>query len=383
MFDGRGVMTDSELYFLKDSFIKAKIDEFKELLSQSKIGFLIGAGCSKCAGLPLTTELTKLVTDELSDIDKKLITSIIGNFEGAGSPTIEDFLSEIIDFLAILERRTGKGAINRSISISDTEYSIDQLKATLDHIKQLIAKCIGNMKPNLTTHQKFIENIHHRLRSGKEGLTYPVDYFLLNYDTLIEDALAHNKIDYVDGFKGGAHGWWDSETFSTSSTEARVIKLHGSIDWCALENEDLPRRIRKVEFSNESSVLIWPASTKYKETQKDPYVQMISIFRNALKSALSNPTILAICGYRFQDSHINTEIEKALLSKENLTLLIFTELEKPEDILERWNTTPLITGQVRIHSKRGFFHNGESHSVDFDIPWWNFEELTKLLGGER
>ena len=33
--------------------------KFEELLSQSGRAFLIGAGCSKCAGLPLTAELTQ------------------------------------------------------------------------------------------------------------------------------------------------------------------------------------------------------------------------------------------------------------------------------------------------------------------------------------
>ena len=41
--------------------------KFEELLAQSGRAFLIGAGCSKCAGLPLTAELTKeaVSSDEL------------------------------------------------------------------------------------------------------------------------------------------------------------------------------------------------------------------------------------------------------------------------------------------------------------------------------
>jgi hypothetical protein len=383
LFDGRGWMSDQELDFLKYEELKKAVDEMEELLSQSKIGFLIGAGCSKCAGLPLTTELTNLVLEKLEDNEKKIVESVMKNFEGAETPTIEDYLSEIIDYLAILERRSEKGARSNSVLIFESSYTIEQLLNILKSIKECITKCIDETRINEGTHRKFIENLH-KLRTGKDKRTYPIDYFPLNYDTLIEDALAYNKIHHVDGFKGGAHGWWDSNTFLESSCAARVVKLHGSIDWCTVENEYLPRRIRGFEFSDDRSVLIWPASTKYKETQKDPYVQMMNVFRSSLKSEASNPTILAICGYRFQDTHINIEIEKALLeSNKNLTLLIFTEMEKPEGIVKSWYENSEISDQVRIHSKKGFFHNGEALTVESDVSWWKFEILTRLLGGER
>ena len=46
------------------------IEEFVKLLSQSRRAFLIGAGCSKCAGLPLMEELTQEVLAAIPSTDR-------------------------------------------------------------------------------------------------------------------------------------------------------------------------------------------------------------------------------------------------------------------------------------------------------------------------
>jgi SIR2-like protein len=75
----------------------------------------------------------------------------------------------------------------------------------------------------------FVKNIH-SLRVGKSSGLDQVDYFVLNYDTLIENALSLEKIPYTDGFDGGAVGWWDNRTYERRELSARVFKIHGSID---------------------------------------------------------------------------------------------------------------------------------------------------------
>ena len=44
--------------------------KFEELLAQSGRAFLIGAGCSKCAGLPLMEELTQEVLAAIPSTDR-------------------------------------------------------------------------------------------------------------------------------------------------------------------------------------------------------------------------------------------------------------------------------------------------------------------------
>ena len=94
--------------------------------------------------------------------------------------------------------------------------------------------------------------------------------------------------------------------------------------------------------------------------------------------------VLAICGYNFGDSHIDLEIENALYqSNGRLTIAAFTGTDKPEGKLKGWLTDPTISEQVRVYAKKGFFHSDKEVKLDDEIPWWKFEILARLLGGER
>ena len=249
-------------------------NDLVELLSQNKRVFLLGAGSSKCAGLPLMNELTDSVLEKAkSDSDQyKLLKKIKSNFEGSDSSNIEDYMSELVDLISICDRRKTKGSDVNQIQIGDNKYTLNDLNTLLGEIKENIQLLIQEKKPSLDTHRKFIRNIHGRLITGKGQINQKVDYFTLNYDTLLEDALSLEQIPFADGFDGGVTGWWNLETYEKDLIKARVFKIHGSIDWCLIEDDVLPRRIRSdLELSKKSEpVLIWPASTKYRETQRDP-----------------------------------------------------------------------------------------------------------------
>src|SRR5947209_8652045 len=55
----------------------------------------------------------------------------------------------------------------------------------------------------------------------------------LNHDTLVEQFLAENKIDFVDGFgeRDGDVRWYDESTYDESYAKVRILKLHGSVNW--------------------------------------------------------------------------------------------------------------------------------------------------------
>ena len=130
--------------------------------------------------------------------------------------------------------------------------------------------------------------------------------------------------------------------------------------------------------------MIWPASTKYRETQRDPYAQLAEIARKALRPQLNKDLVLLVCGYSFGDSHINLELDRALHeSAGQLAVLVFTSDETLSGQLLDWNNDAAIRDQVLIFSRRGFFH-GTCHSVSpSDLPWWKFEHVTRLLRGDR
>jgi hypothetical protein len=381
------MMTDELSVFNKQEFSKP-IEEFKELLSQNRRAFLIGAGCSKIAGLPLMPELTKMVLEykDISKKSKEILVGIKRLFSGADSSTIEDYMSELVDHLSIANRRTQKGSKESIIQLADKQYSPEDLKKALEEVKKAIEDNIKK-EVNISDHQAFIRAVHSILQAGKPGNEWYVDYFILNYDTLIEDALGLECIHYIDGFSGGATGWWDPGSFKDlDNIPARVFKLHGSIDWCLLGDDILPRRIRTGIRTDAAvkHILIYPAATKYRETQRNPYAQILGQMRDSLRPEKEKEIVLTICGYGFGDSHIDLEVDNALHESEGrLTILAFTSNDEPEGQLKAWLDDPDVQNQVRVHANRGFFHGTEAIKSEKDLSWWKFESLVKLLAGEK
>ena len=111
--------TPDDLSPLKTKPFSDAVDKLEELMTQSGRAFLLGAGCSSCAGLPLTAQLTSeaLASTELDASTKEILTAIQANFAGASYPNIEDYLSELVDLLAIADRRTSRSATKQEIEL--------------------------------------------------------------------------------------------------------------------------------------------------------------------------------------------------------------------------------------------------------------------------
>lgn len=380
--------TGDDLSILREKKLMEAVSRFENLLNRSGRAFLIGAGCSKCAGLPLTAELTDsvLASAELKETSREILQGVQNLFTGASSAHIEDYLSELIDSLAIAARREARGAERQQVEIGGRLYTAAELRAAADQIKRAIAGIIER-KVSIEVHRAFVAAVHRPLRQGKLVPGHVVDYLVLNYDTALEEALALERVKFADGIDGGVTGWWNPHTFDGGDLAARVFKLHGSIDWCEFESDPLPRRIsRSVNVASESDrrVLIWPASTKYRETQLDPYAQLMDWARRVLRPLDGSQRVLVICGYGFGDAHINLEIERGLReSAGNLTVVAFTSEDEPTGPLKQWTEDREVREQVLVFAKRGFFHGDLSESTETELPWWKFEIIAGLLGGER
>lgn len=378
--------TDDENGPLATVEITPVLESLVELFSHNRRAFLLGAGCSKCAGLPLMRELTSRVLEGLEEESpaRSVMEGLVSHFGGGSEPNIEDYMSELVDFIAISERRQTRRASNVKVTVGEKSFRSDELSAALRAIKKQVEKAISRDQVELSFHRDFVRAIHGRLGTGRAHTISPVDYFTLNYDTLIEDALAIEKVPMADGFVGGATGWWSPEVYESDGIEARVFKVHGSTDWCMFPDEVLPRRIRPglPLGGGGDPVVIWPAATKYREAQLDPYAQIIEFLRRVLRPGSNGETVLGVLGYSFGDAHINHELDRALKEADGrLTILVFTDAREPTGLVQEWLLDPRISDQVRVHSRRGFFHGADEIRTQEDLPWWRFEVLTKLIGG--
>lgn len=136
--------TDELSVVSAEPFSKA-VSQFHELINSCDAkAFLIGAGCSKCAGLPLTKELTeKVIADaELDCLSKQVLITIRAIFSGAPDAHIEDYLSEIVDLLAITDRRAERGVEQNTVVVGDASYTAEQLRKASNQIKRAIASTI-------------------------------------------------------------------------------------------------------------------------------------------------------------------------------------------------------------------------------------------------
>ena len=374
------------------------LKQLDELLAASNQSWLFGAGISFNAGIPLMGPLTDRVfalADSEGEENDRIVLDCI-KAELPEETHIEHILSHLGDYRAIAERSEKNEATFGDLTLDLS--ALDQLHRRILSwiattirwgyvpIKERNPEQIGSREEpivKIDEHKAFVSALFNRSQAGVAERRNAVRLFTTNYDTLIEDALALGGLSYWDGFSGGAvafrsHRYGNDEP--KLGLRAHVVKLHGSIDW-HLGDDDQVWRVRDGDsYPNRTAkVLIYPQSTKYLATQRDPFAAQFDLFRRCLASRDEN--VLATCGYSFGDEHINQEIELSLQRPENkTTLLVFSLQTKP--ILDHWRNSAWGK-RVYIITKDGIYAGpdgpeapppaGDKHS------WWTFNGVTEIL----
>lgn len=381
-----------------DSETKDRLAQFDKLLEEGNQSWLFGAGISLEAGIPLMGALTERVF-QLAEMegeasDKQALDAIKEAL--AKDSHIEHFLSHISDVRAIAERSKDK-----SIKIGPVTLSLEELDAFHQRILTWIGQTVrwgfilgsdgeddkvGTRDApvvKIQDHESFVNALFFRGHAGMVERRHAVRIFTTNYDTLLEDALALKCLSYWDGFTGGAvayrsHRYGEEEP--KQGHRAHLIKLHGSIDW-HMGKEGKVWRVRDDDQYPEkaSRVLIYPQSTKYLATQRDPFAAQFDIFRRALGASGEN--VLITCGYSFGDEHINQEIELSMDRPGNkTTLIVFSKTLN--DTLNRWRDS--VWGKrIYILTEGGLFVGKDGPYATPEAgetrDWWTFQGTTAIL----
>jgi hypothetical protein len=365
------------------------------LLASGSQSWLFGAGISLNANIPLMRPLTTRVFKMAEGKPEKELLVAIEN-ELPKTAHVEHILSQIGDYAAIAER-----CETDEVKIAGNTFSLKVLHDSHARILQSIADTIrwgytpktdqedekiGTAAESLVTVREHTNFVTALLSRGQAGLTErrgPVRLFSTNYDTLVEDALALGCFPYWDGFTGGgvafrSHRYGQPEP--ETGCRAHVIKLHGSIDWYLGDDGKVWRvRDRDAYPPRSGRVLIYPQSTKYLATQRDPFAAQFELFRRVISQSGEN--VLAICGYSFGDEHVNQEIELAVGHPENkTTVLAFSSTVKV--VLEKWRKSHWGK-RLYILSEAGLYVGTEgplyASKDGKKLDWWTFGGVTNVL----
>lgn len=282
----------------------------QQCLSSDKkpLGVFLGAGCPMAIRLggdetgPLIPDIagiSQAIRSELATHEQcaPLLERIDEHFneDGRSDTTVEDLLTHVRALRAVVGNAQVRGLC---------AAELDKLDET---ICNLVHKAADKQLPSL-------ETPYHNLASWIEAIRRkdPVEIFTTNYDLLMEQAFEDARVPYFDGFAGARKPFFDLRAMEEDmlpSRWARLWKLHGSINWYAVEGKGVFRGTAAEDGG--AKRVIHPSHLKYQESRRLPYLAMI----DRLRAFLKQPTaVLVLCGYSFRDDHINEVIVQGLQS---------------------------------------------------------------------
>lgn len=372
------------------------LEQLDRHLASPNLAWLLGAGISVDAGIPLMHPLTERVRSLLSGSAHEELLETVWQMLPEYSH-IEHLLSNIADYIALAERSKdrsvnvgGASVTAETLREAHTEV-VDRIALTIrwgyvPHIDSDNPERVGSANQpiiKINDHRAFVSALFNTRQAGLQNRRVPVRIFTTNYDTLLEDALSLESIPHWDGFSGGAVAFREhhfGKDVPSTGYRAHVIKLHGSIDW-HLGQDGWVWRVRDGDTypEREQRVLIYPQAAKYLATQRDPFAAQFELLRRTLANPSDN--VLAVCGYSFGDDHINEEIEHAMGHPDSKTTLLAFCKEMPQ-CLQEWRRRPWGR-RVYVAAQNGLYvgQEGPDHKppAGEHRDWWKFSGLAKLL----
>ena len=292
------------------------------MLKSDSFIFLLGAGASCDAHIPISSDMMKNV-EELVISDEKwrkyrdlyyCIKSGIVNaagIKGIFSPdavnieTIVNTMEELLkSYGHPLYPFIGSWIPRLTELCGENLINIRELKALiLDKLCNVWTKC------ETSEDYEYYNNFF----NFQKEYTFPISIFSLNYDLCLEKSIGEVNIQRGFGFDHIWH-WENLDESSTIGEPIILYKLHGSIDWKKTDTGEIKESEKIIP---EETAIIF--GTAYKLQYIDPFLYLVNVFR---KKTLSSNTKGIICiGYSFNDEHINGMLSQALKKDENKKII--------------------------------------------------------------
>lgn len=299
------------------------------MLNADSVIFLLGAGASKDAGIPISAmmmnNVESLLNDdwmEYKDLYHCLKSSILhglgmnGEYEGnlINIETLVNTMDELIKRIKHPIYPFVGSWIPRLTELTNNKFDmIDTLRSKI--VSQLLDRWMKfEQNENIGYYKGFL-NFQMQYKSV-------VRIFTLNYDLCVEEACKEGKVNR--GFDIVTHEWnWRNfENEEENDFNIVLYKLHGSMDW-AREPSGLVKETRNGVTEKEAALIF---GTTYKLQYLDPFLYLIYEFR---KRTLDPKTETIICiGYSFGDEHINGIIEQSIMDNPKREIIVVSPVKE-------------------------------------------------------
>lgn len=318
--------------------LRSRVEPWLSSLFQSEhLSLLLGSGLSSAIQYAATDSSNNGMDgldfsdseykDKIKEFAKKSAEKA-----GRGNPNIEDYIrvaNELLRGLEISESdKAGEEVLRKEINKIIKDFT-DNISTIENSISTAIPEKRENAFQNLVS---FLMSF-----ASRTGTRDRLHIFTTNYDRLIEEGADVAGLHLIDRFVGSLNPIFRSSRLDIDmhynppgirgeprylEGVAKYTKLHGSIDWVETDSHN----IRKIGMpfgaktlapfleaanvpENYQKVLIYPNSSKDRETAEYPYVELFRDFAAAL--CRPNST-LVLYGYSFGDDHINRIIADML-----------------------------------------------------------------------
>lgn len=330
--------------------------DFNEVLSSKNLSFLFGSGCSSQIsenkeeqGIPTMGPMAQgLLADcntdtaahygllpEIKDSLKSNLGIDLSN---------EVYLKNLEGLMEVL--------FGFQFALDQTaDPSLREAKKTVDSAIMSIKKYVfhtcrkGQNKSSAENILKLYQTFYRKLSQRSRALPRPT-VATTNYDLFNEKAMDRIGVPYINGFLGSIEKRFNPASFRYTIAQrldltsqrwtsldnlVYFLKLHGSLNWHAVDDGLFPVEERPISTSGDGeAMLIYPTPAKQNASFAAPYSD---IFREFQTRVVQEQSVLVTIGYGFGDEHVNNIIYQALTIP-TFRLVVFA---KPEDDKNTYN----------------------------------------------
>ncbi|HKD06471.1 MAG TPA: SIR2 family protein [Bryobacteraceae bacterium] len=299
------------------------------MTSRSKdIIFLLGAGASAEADIPVSGQMIDLVEESLTtEIERGLYNHVksaihfSAGLKGHFGAAVPFNIETLVNTLYELERNE-EHPLYPFIASWNSRF-VALAGADFGEVRRFRKRILADLKKWMCPEDGAKADYYKGLSKLQRDLTYPLHVFSLNYDLCVE-RLNKDEFRVEAGFGGhGPNHPWDWERFVDMETSNNVTpqlvlyKLHGSINWKRNATTKELFSVEQIESVDADKMEII-FGREFKLEAADPYLFFAYKFRD-----LSLVTRLIVTlGYGFGDGHINKMLTQSLRSDPERRLLV-------------------------------------------------------------